>query len=83
MAPMKRGKRTRRARDVRAKLHVEAERLADDVHRLAYTAVRFQRDHMDRYEREAIEEAHGFLNKAERALDALVSSLGKAAGRHR
>ncbi|MGK3971065.1 hypothetical protein WMF38_05055 [Sorangium sp. So ce118] len=74
---MKRGKRTRRARDVRAKLQVEATRLAEGAHRLAYTAVRFQRDHLDRYERAALDEAHGLLNKADRALEALASSLGK------
>ncbi|MGK3967705.1 hypothetical protein WMF38_26470 [Sorangium sp. So ce118] len=74
---MKRGKRTRRARDVRAKLHAEATWLAEEAHRLAYAAVRFQRDHLDRYEREAVEEAHGMLNKARRALEALASSLGK------
>lgn len=74
---MKRGKRTRRARDVRAKLQAEAERLAEEVFHLAYVAVTFQRDHLDRFERGEIEEAHGLLNKAGRALEALASSLGK------
>ncbi|XYH95400.1 hypothetical protein ACMHYB_47605 [Sorangium sp. So ce1128] len=80
---MKRGKRTRRARDVRAKLHAEATQLAEDVFHLAYVAVRFQRDHLDRYEREAIEEAHGLLNKAGRSLEALARRLGGPARRRR
>lgn len=80
---MKRGKRTRRARDVRAKLQTQAERLAEETFHLAYAAVRFQRDHLDRFELEAIEKAHGLLNKAGRALEALARRLGGPARRRR
>ncbi|WP_437828185.1 hypothetical protein [Sorangium sp. So ce1153] len=80
---MKRRKRTRRARDVRAKLQAEAERLAEETFRLAYAAVRFQRDHLDRFERGAVEEAHDLLNKAWRALEALARRLGGPARRRR
>ncbi|WP_437561133.1 hypothetical protein [Sorangium sp. So ce542] len=80
---MKRGKRTRRARDVRAKLQAQAERLAEETFHLAYAAVRFERGHLDRFERGAIEEAHGLLNEAGDALEALASSLGKVAGGRR
>ncbi|WP_437621789.1 hypothetical protein [Sorangium sp. So ce1151] len=80
---MKRGKRTRRVRDVRARLHAEATRLAEETFHLAYAAVRFQRDHLDRFERGEIEEAHGLLNKAGRALEALARRLSGPARRRR
>jgi hypothetical protein len=77
---VRRSKRARRARHMRAKLEAEARRLAQEAHDLAYAALVFERDHLDRYEREAIDCARTLLHQAGRALESLASSLRRPGG---
>jgi hypothetical protein len=65
----------------RAKLKAEARQLAAAVDRLHVAVYLFDRDHLDKYERDALDRALASLCEAGRALDSLASSLGRPAGR--
>jgi hypothetical protein len=80
---VRRAKRKRRARHVRARLEAEARRLAADVDRVHFAVHVFAREHLDRYERDALDRARGALHEAGEALESLESSLRQPAAEQR